>query len=326
MRARPLSLLLPAYVVLVASTAHADEPGPPAVLPDPPPKTSTTSAEVPAPAAAEDTPPTEPAVEPPPDPGVNTAWYAGPPRWFVSALADLGVVYFRPRFAVGWGRPHSDWVGLETNPIISTDTLGVSGGLRIADDDLGLELRVGGRYMMALGRTYLARQEEYQRQDIELRVGNTASYAAFETELSGAWGIGGGVDVFGEAAVTYVVGVDDGFNVYEEVIKAVIEPPWIMRVRTGWTFEVGFDGALKLGPVVELVEIPAREALILRAGVVARLKLYDDLEVRVTIAPALGSPDDLGSRGGDSFILGVRYRWATGWSPKQAVPTPPTTE
>ncbi len=322
--------------VVVATAAQAQEPGPPDNLPEKP-RTSTTATTTTTAAAAAETAtitiaaaPTETATaarpEPPPDPGINTAWYAGPDRWFVSALVDLGVVYLRPRFAFGWGRPHADWIGIETNPIVSTDTLGVSGGLRIADDALGLELRVGGRYMVALGRTYLVRQPDYQRQDIELRVGETASYGAFEAELSGAWDIGGGVDVFGEAAVTYVVGVNEGFNVFEEVIKAVIEPPWVVRVRGGWTFAIGFGGALKLGPVLEFVEIPAREALILRAGIVARLKLYDDLEVRATIAPALGSPDDLGTRGGDAFLVGVRYRWASGWSPKQAVPTPPTAE
>jgi len=312
-----LALLTCACVSFFASPAYAADPGPPTVLPEPPPPTTSTTTPATSPTAAAAVP------ELPADPGVNSSWGAGPSRWFLSLLVDVGVVYLRPRVAVGWGRPYTEWVGLEANPIISGDTLGASGGLRIKGESLGLDLRLGGRYMASLGRTFLVRQKDYLRQDIELRVGNSAGYTAFEGELSGGWSIGGGVDIFAEAAVTYVTGVPDGFDVFEEVIKAVVEPPWVVRGRAGWTFELGFQGALKAGPVVEVVAIPGRQAYILRGGIVGSLKLYDNLEVRLTIAPAFGSPDALGTRGGDAFVLGIRWRWATGWSPQQAPAPPP---
>lgn len=317
MRARRLVGLL----ILLAAPVHAAEPGPPEVLKDQP-----GDAEPPLPPTEE---PNEP--EPPPDPdappperGINTRWYAGPPRWFGSFMVDLGVIYLRPRIAAGWGKPHAHWAGLEVNPIVSSDTLGLWGGLRLATPLL--ELRVGGRYMTSLGRTQLEQQHIYERADIELRTDEPASYAAYEAELSGGWDLGGDVDVFAEAAVTYVTGVTDGYNVFEEVIKVVVEPPWVIRLRAGWTFGIGFDGALKLGPMVEIVDVPMRGAFVLRGGIVARLKLYDDLEMRMTIAPTFGGRDQLGLRGADAFIIGLRYRWATGWSPTALAPEPPTAE
>ena len=45
----------------------------------------------------------------------------------------------------------------------------------------------------------------------------------------------------------------------------------------------------------------------LRAGV----RLWDDLELRLIAMPAIVSPDSLGAAAGDTFLLGIRYRWVT---------------
>ncbi len=42
------------------------------------------------------------------------------------------------------------------------------------------------------------------------------------------------------------------------------------------------------------------------------MKLYRQLEARGTFVPVLYSKDALGAAGADTFLVGVRYRWATG--------------
>ena len=43
-----------------------------------------------------------------------------------------------------------------------------------------------------------------------------------------------------------------------------------------------------------------------------RLRLFDQLEARGTFVPVLYSKDALGADGADTFLVGIRYRWATG--------------
>jgi hypothetical protein len=49
-----------------------------------------------------------------------------------------------------------------------------------------------------------------------------------------------------------------------------------------------------------------------RAGALARVFLSPRFEARGTFVPAIVTPDPLGARGGDAFLLGIRWRWATG--------------
>ena len=50
----------------------------------------------------------------------------------------------------------------------------------------------------------------------------------------------------------------------------------------------------------------------MRGGFIARLKLFANLEARATLMPVWYSHDSLGAAGSDVFLIGVRYRWATG--------------
>ena len=45
-------------------------------------------------------------------------------------------------------------------------------------------------------------------------------------------------------------------------------------------------------------------------GIKSSLKLWSRWEARATFQPPILSPDSLGLKGGDSFQLGLRYRWA----------------
>ncbi len=254
-----------------------------------------------APASAAD--PSAPATEAPAEAEADT-------RWFVASTIDVGVFYFRPRASFGWGLPFESWLGMDVNPLVSSEGYGAWAGLRFALP--AVDLRVGARHFRTFRRSFLPQQEEYDRIDIELRDGPDSRYTSLEAELTWSLPFGRLGRLFGEAALTYVTGVPDGYNVYEERIRLVLQTPWVWRGRLGFAVRTALGGALTLGPVFEVVGNPGRPSTVLRFGAVARLKLYDDLEVRGTFIPVMLSPDNLGLKGGDSFQIGLRWRWATG--------------
>lgn len=238
----------------------------------------------------------------------DLTWRDGPYRWFLSGAIDLGVLYFRPRFSGGYGKPHETWLGFDLNPIFSGEGIGAYGGLRFAVPFL--DLRLGARYYFTFRRSFLIPRESYDHLQIESRAGPSSRYLALEAELSLDVPIGP-TSIVSELAVTSVQFVDDGFYVYEETIKVVTDPPYIWRGRLGYTIDFGPDGLIRFGVVAELVHLPGRDAWVFRAGGIARVSLWHDLEIRGTFIPAILSPDELGADGGDSFNVGLRFRWAT---------------
>jgi hypothetical protein len=133
----------------------------------------------------------------------------------------------------------------------------------------------------------------------------------WEAELTTNVPLGPGLLLL-EAAGSFVTGVPDGYYAYEETLRVVVEPPWVWRTRVGYTLALDKDRTIVLGPVAEVVGIPKRGTRVYRAGALARVFLSPSLEARGTFVPAILTPDPLGARGGDAFLLGIRWRWASG--------------
>jgi hypothetical protein len=226
-------------------------------------------------------------------------------RWFGALEFDTGFLYVRPRFSFGYGRPHARWVGVDLNPIFSEEGVAGYAGLRLASSLLSL--RAGARYWYTFQRSFLEQRDHYTVEDIELRTGPRSSFLTWEAELALSLPVGPG-SILAEAAGSYVTGVADDFFVYEETLRVVVDPPWVVRARPGYLLAYR---SIQIGPVFELVAVPRRDALVLRAGGLVRITLSGDLEARGTFVPAVATPDALGARGGDAFLLGIRYRWAT---------------
>src|SRR5436190_10279915 len=72
------------------------------------------------------------------DPRMARSWATLPPRQFVATTVDVGFVYLRPRLSLGYGRPFTEWIGVDANPIASQNGLGVYGGLRLEIPHLDL--------------------------------------------------------------------------------------------------------------------------------------------------------------------------------------------
>ena len=230
-------------------------------------------------------------------------------RPFVAGSVDVGFLYLRPRFSFGYGKPFGSWLGVDLNPILSSIGLGAYGGARFALPHVNL--RVGARYYSAFRRSFLVPSVSYTRVEIEDQAGDVSHYLSVEAELSFSLRAGPGI-ISAEAAATAVLLVPGNYYVFEETLRTVVAPPWVWRARVGYLFVFGPERRIRVGPVVEVVGVPGREYLSLRAGLTARMPLWDTIEVRATLVPPILSRDELGAHGGDSFLLGIRWRWATG--------------
>jgi hypothetical protein len=236
-------------------------------------------------------------------------WSLQPARWFASAEIDTGFLYVRPRISTGYGRPHALWAGLDANPIFSSE--GVAGYLGLRFDVPFVNLRAGGRYWYTFRRSFLVPEASYSVEDIELRQGPRSRFITWEAELTANVPLGRGV-LLGEGSFSLVTGVLAPYYVYEETLRVVVDPPYVWRARVGYTFAIDRERTIVIGPVLEFVGIPKRDVVVYRAGALARIFLSPSLEARGTFVPAVYTPDPLGARGGDAFLLSIRYRWATG--------------
>ncbi len=242
-------------------------------------------------------------------------WSRGEPRPFISGVIDLGFLYVRPRFHFGWGRPHSSWIGIEANPLVSGEGVGAYAGLR--GEYSWLEVRVGGRYFFTFQRSFLSPRDRFTHLDIQDRSQAASRYLSLEAqlqldpdivEINHSLRISLNTEITG----TYITLVDPGLYVFEETLKVVVEPPWLWSVDFGVRFAFGPDLSFYVQPRAEIVHLVGRNGIVLRVGLQAGVHLWPDLEIRVIAEPAILSPDDLGAVGGDTFLLGLRYRWATG--------------
>jgi hypothetical protein len=172
------------------------------------------------------------------------------------------------------------------------------------------DLRVGARHLLSFKRSFLPPREHYTREQVELREGSRARYTALEAELTVTPRLGPG-ELSTELSATAIVGVPEDRFVFEETLRVVVDPPLAWRARVGFLFFAMEEDQLRVGPVVDFVWLPGRDALVLRAGLLARLALYDDLEARANLVPVIAGPDSLGLSGADFAQLGVRWRWAT---------------
>jgi len=239
-------------------------------------------------------------------------WELGRTRPFLATSVEIGYPYLRPRFVAGYGRPFWSWVGVEAYPALSLGGVGQYFGASAGVP--GLTLRLGGRYFYPFSRALLPPAEHYTRTDIELAAGPKADYLAYEGELAATAPLFRG-SVFGVLTGYRVSMVEPGYHLYEEGLRAVMEPPYIVRARAGYLLALSRTGAIRAGAVAEVLGLPGRGELVVRAGILGSVSISAELQAQVTLIPVLVSPDRLGLAGGDFGQLGVRYTWATGSAP-----------
>jgi len=242
---------------------------------------------------------------------VPNYWQHGMPRIFVSANLELGFAYVRPQIALGYGRPHWSWVGLEAWPVAGTGGFGTYAGVRAALPNFSI--RSGARYYRSFGRTLLPEQASFDRLDIDTEFGPVAQYLALEAEATGALELPVG-SLFAVATGYYVRSFPASSRfpyLFEESLKVVIEPPYVWRGRLGYLLGLGRERAIRIGIASDLIGLPGRGEYVVRAGVIGSVVMTAHLEAQAAFIPVLISPDSIGLAGGDFGQLGVRFRWAT---------------
>jgi hypothetical protein len=243
------------------------------------------------------------------DPRMARSWGELPPRYFVATTFDLGFIYARPRVSVGYGRPFTQWIGIDANPLVQSSGLGAYAGLRFALPFA--DLRVGPRYFYSFHHTVLDVKDSYSRLDLETASGKKAITLTYEAELDMSIPLGPG-SLLARGSVSYVTGVDEDHEVFEETLHAIVRPPLVWRGRGGYAFRFGAYNQHSIGIVADVLDVPKRDdSITVRVGPVMRFVLSRRVELRGTFVVTVTSPDTIGLVGGDFTELGVRYRWAS---------------
>jgi hypothetical protein len=243
------------------------------------------------------------------DPKMARSWGTLPARYFVATTVDMGFVYLRPRVSLGYGRPFTQWVGIEANPIAATSGLGAYGGARFEIPHV--DFRIGPRYYRSFERTYLPVQDSYARIDLERDTGTPATTLTFEAEVDLSAKLGPGL-ILGRGSISYVTGVPEDEAVFEETLHIIVRPPLVWRARLAYVFTFGSHDQHSIGPAVDFLDVPKRDdSRTIRVGPIMRMQLSRRVEVRGSFIATVISPDRIGRVGGDFTELGVRYRWAS---------------
>lgn len=309
MRRLSLTVAVTMFLSSIARPAYSDDP-PPDIKPAP---KSPEPGGAPVPLGTPD-PNAPPSAEPSPsffdalvDANMVRTWRDGKPRPFVASTVDLGFLYLRPRATLGYGKPHSKWVGIDANPIISREMWGFYGGMRMAFPHF--ELRAGARYSTAFTHSYLTPSPSISRLSLESSLG-AAHAMTLESEANAQIPVGPG-HILLLTSVGYVSGVPAGSYILEETFRIVVAPPWIVRGRAGYAIAFGSHDQVSVALVSDVVGVPERRTVVVRAGALIRFALSRTFELRGTFVPRLLSPDDIGLLDSDFTELGLRWRWAT---------------
>lgn len=229
---------------------------------------------------------------------------------FLSSALDIGLIYLRPRISLGYGNPNEDWIGLDLNPVVSLSDIGAYGGLRAQWDFINL--RVGTRIAYSIQRAALQPQEHYTRDEIEeRRVGEMpvtrAKYLANEVELT-LTPYFGRLGILLELAVTHITLAPADRYVYEERMRVVAKPPWLLRTMLGLNIRFDWNTLpVQLTPAVEVISAYDRGTLTVRTGLMISMVITDELSVRAFFMATAVTPDSIGFEGANFGQVGIRW-------------------
>ncbi|MEB2313090.1 MAG: hypothetical protein OZ928_14665 [Polyangiaceae bacterium] len=236
-----------------------------------------------------------------------SAWQSDRATPFVSLATDLGIVYARPRLTIGYGAPFWNYVGLEVTAFTTNSFAQPSIGWRASLPFLDVILT--GREVYPYRRRFPTPKEHYDWRDIHLDTGGRRSvYRAIDLEVGAvAPVLHGGVFL---NARPVVVDAPPDSPLYEEVLRAVMVPPFALGLRGGYLYGIGESQDWKVGGMLEYVVLPGRPANVTRAGPVAIVTLAKSLDGFAAFSFVVSSPDSLGIEDGTYAFLGVLHRWA----------------
>jgi hypothetical protein len=256
-----------------------------------------------------------PSLAPPPftgeieEVGKRAFWRAGRTRWFFAGSLEAGNIYLRGSAAVGYGKPHWFWGGIEGSSAAAPNGGVVYGGLRFAAPYV--DLRAGARYTFTMSQHYLAVRDTYERDELEHTLGPKMRHVTLEAEIASGYPLFGG-GVFGIFGIYHPVGLPEGWNMFDPTLQIVAAPPLLWRARLGYLKSVDKWDMFRLGGAVEAVGNPPRGLVVVRAGPTITALITHHLEAYGAALLVIHSPDKLGIASGQLGEVGFRYRFASG--------------
>ena len=234
---------------------------------------------------------------------------SGKRRPFLAATLGVGIVFGDARLQAGYGKPHFSWVGAEGGARVGLGSERFYAGFRARHP--GINFRVGVRYEAAVQQGFLPPQESYERVDLETECCGLSRYLAPEAEVTATVPIPYG-SIIGVVTGMAVALTPSDFYVWEQSLRTVIAPPWVWRARLGYLAHIGWAGSMKLGAAAEIIHIPRREMVVVRAGPLVSVGLTHHLEVNGGLMIVAASRDSIGLPAADVGQLALIYKWALG--------------
>src|SRR5262249_37955010 len=145
-----------------------------------------------------------------------------------------------------------------------------------------LDLRIGTRYTYSYHRSLLPPKQEYDAEDVANPQGPHATYTSLETELTGLIPAFDGL-IFPVITIYALVDIPHGKFVFDESLRGISNPPWIMGFRLGYVKNFGHEDFIKAGIMNELIVLPGRPGSIYRIGPAAAVHITDHLEAQGTL-------------------------------------------
>lgn len=238
-----------------------------------------------------------------------TPWADGEPRPFLGGYVDAGAIYVRPQLQVGHGQPHWQWFGIEAYALTTNGFFGAYAGTRATLPFL--EFTMGVRHTRSYVRSFVPPRERYDSSHLDSARDGRARYVTVDYELSGIVPVPGGYLLWG-ALATHVLDTPANVDVYEEAMRVVMRPPFVVDLRGGYVVAIGHDEQVKVGALSETLVLPGRHATIVRIGPVASVRLTLHTDAILVLTSAVHGPDSLDLYDGSYGFVGLRYRWATG--------------
>lgn len=236
-------------------------------------------------------------------------WQLGRVRPFLAAVMNLGGIYYRPELEVGYGRPHSAWGGAEVWSKISLGGVAFYVGPRLTLPSL--DLRVGARMVSSAGQNLLPRREVYDNNHLDAESPPRSHYWSIDSEVNVSGAAPGGNASLLVSAFA-LGGVEDGYDVFEDSLHIIVQPPLVWRARLTYLASLGPYNNMGLGWAAEVINSPARDLTVFRMGPVVTVALTRHLQATAAGLLGIDSRDDIGLSGADLGQIGLSYRWASG--------------
>jgi hypothetical protein len=236
-------------------------------------------------------------------PAPTPPWSEGTPRPFLAGQAEGGS-NLHLRAIAGWGQPWWLWGGLIADGWLTPNMAygGVGGRANLLLANLDVRWRTT--------RSFDRRPMTPAPRHAEVPGGGPTTLHAWDLDL---WGVlptpGGFLQWEGQA--TRLLGAGRDVHLYDEVVQAIVRPPWAGMASVGWVADL-CGGALQIGASAEVAFLGRGDARRWRAGPQLSWTITPRWTLRGQALVTVAGPDALGFGTGLGGGLVLGWRTATG--------------